>query len=362
MDVINNNKLGKIIVECNEDIAYSRKKIFNLLNRFQLGVSTPSRISSIFSDLFQSCVNEKQKIQVSIACDSNGQYCQLLFNILINQAEKIERIATFKSRAQEIFNISKFNNDYIELILPTKLLTEGLQTPFFEAQQKQFEILSQYQLLKQIKEINTNLESIVEKRTNNLNQANKELKQSIVYLKLANKELEQFSYIVSHDLKSPLRTINSLFEMMSDDLLSLNKPEVIEACQNIKDRIKHMHALLEDVLEYSRVGRMYTEKSETDLNEIISEIYKNTDISEQFKLTIAKKLPTIMTSRIQIYQVFLNLINNAYQHHDKDAGNIIIDFDSMQDYYRFSVTDDGPGIEQKYHQKIFEIFQSLIKS
>lgn len=174
-----------------------------------------------------------------------------------------------------------------------------------------------------------------------------------------NQDLKEFAYIVSHDLKAPLRAISSLVDWLASDFgdkLNENGREMIRL---LLGRVKRMHDLIEGVLKYSRVGRVREEKVEVDLNPMVARVIEMIDPPENIKIEVINNLPTVVTEKTRIEQVFQNLINNAVKYMDKPNGDIAVSCEDVNGHWRFSVADNGPGIEEKHFKKIFQIFQTL---
>lgn len=174
-----------------------------------------------------------------------------------------------------------------------------------------------------------------------------------------NQELDQFAYVASHDLKAPLRAIANLSEWLEEDLKERLPEDGKHLMHLLRGRVHRMEALLNGLLEYSRVGRTQLTPEEVDVTELLTEIIHSLNPSSNFILKIDPEMPTLFTNRIPLRQVFANLINNAIKHHDQPQGHIHISAQDLGNAYEFAVSDDGPGIDPKYHQKVFTIFQTL---
>jgi len=176
-----------------------------------------------------------------------------------------------------------------------------------------------------------------------------------------NQELDRFASVVSHDLKTPLRGISSLAHWIERDLNGSAPQNVKENIQLIKKQVIRMDQLIQSILEYSRVGKAKVKPELVDVNKLIQEIIHNMEAANAFVFDIPDDLPTFKTEQVLLYQVFANLISNAINHHDKKTGHIGISwsYSPQERMYTFSVQDDGPGIEPKYQERIFEIFQTL---
>ena len=191
-----------------------------------------------------------------------------------------------------------------------------------------------------------------------------ELQKEKLLLKLerSNDELQEYAHIVSHDLKSPLRSIDALVSWLKEDNkgklddMSLKNFELIEAT------LEKMEQLISDVLDYSSVGTDSTDKADVDLNKKINNIMSMLYIPEHIEIKLINALPTIKGDATKLQQLFQNLISNAVKFIDKEKGLITIDFEDLKSHYKFSIKDNGIGIEKQFHDKIFKIFHALNKS
>jgi PAS domain S-box-containing protein len=177
-------------------------------------------------------------------------------------------------------------------------------------------------------------------------------------LERSNRDLEDFAYIASHDLKTPLSGIKSAALWLAEDLHDLSD-ESQKLLGLMRGRITRMETLLDDLLAYSRVGRSAAAASETKLAEVFAGIVEVLNPPAHIEVRAEGELPVIITARAQLEQVLRNLINNAIKHHDKQRGEVVVSAKRVGDFVEFSVRDDGPGILPQFHEKIFELFQTL---
>lgn len=217
------------------------------------------------------------------------------------------------------------------------------------------------------------LEIRVEERTAELTTANKQLKREITERKEAeerqaqlleeleniNRELKDFAYIVSHDLKAPLRGIKTLVGWISSDYKDKLDDKGEEQFELLSQQVHRMHNLIEGILQYSRVGREDEERVEINLNELIAEVIEMVMAPENISVTIENKLPVIKCERTRVTQVFQNLLVNAIKYMDKPEGRITVGCLEEGGYWKFSVADNGPGIEEQHFERIFKIFKKL---
>ncbi len=181
----------------------------------------------------------------------------------------------------------------------------------------------------------------------------------LLELQSVNQELKEFAYVVSHDLKAPLRAIGSLSEWLLVDYGNELDEEGKELVNLLDSRVKRMHKLIEGILQYSRVGRVREEVVEVDLNDSLADIIDSLSPPENIIITVDPDLPVVYFEKTRIEQVFQNLLSNAIKYMDKDEGKITVTKAEDDDFYQFCVTDNGPGIDARHHEKIFQIFQTL---
>lgn len=178
-------------------------------------------------------------------------------------------------------------------------------------------------------------------------------------LENANQELKNFASIVSHDLKAPLRAIGSLTNWIASDYADKFDKEGKEQLELLIGRVKRMHDLIDGILQYSRVGRIREDMVDIDLNKVVTKVIDMIVPSKNIKIQVVNKLPSILCEKTRIQQVFQNLLSNAVKFMDKPDGEIKIGCVEEDGYWKIHVADNGPGIEEKYFAKIFQIFQTL---
>jgi PAS domain S-box-containing protein len=189
--------------------------------------------------------------------------------------------------------------------------------------------------------------------------AEEALRSSHVELQRSNRDLEQFAYVASHDLKAPLRSIEVLAGWLCDDLADYTGGDVQENLALLKTRTSRLNRLLDDLLTYSRAGRRVGEVREVDVAELVGNIWSLIAPPQGFELNLTGVLPAVTTFRAPLEQVFRNLIGNAIKHHPGPAGRITVSGEKQDDYYIFAVSDDGAGIPEEYKERIYQMFQTL---
>lgn len=192
--------------------------------------------------------------------------------------------------------------------------------------------------------------------------AEKRLHEALEALKAVNIELEQFAYTASHDLQEPLRMVSSFLTQLEKKYSAVIDEKGKEYIHFAVDGAKRMRQIILDLLEFSRVGRTEDILKEVDLNAIINEIIllHSKQIEELNAVVKFDTLPIISTFKSSIRQIFQNLINNGLKYHRKGVSPIIsIEAREQKEFWEFSVKDNGLGIDEQYHEKIFVIFQRL---
>ncbi len=187
-----------------------------------------------------------------------------------------------------------------------------------------------------------------------------ELTKTMTKLESRNRELDQFAYVASHDLKAPLRAISNLATWLEDDVGEQLPSENQRQLTLLIGRVHRMEKLIDGLLAYSRAGRGNQTIDTVNLHQLLKEQIDLLAPPPTFIIDLADDLPTFTTNRIPLIQVFTNLISNAIKHHHRTDGSIQIRWQPSGDnFYEFSVTDDGPGIDPTYQGKIFDMFQVL---
>jgi len=186
-----------------------------------------------------------------------------------------------------------------------------------------------------------------------------EIRQHADNLERINKELDQFAYVVSHDLKAPLRAINNLSEWIEEDIVATVNVDTRKNLQLLRGRVKRMEGLIDGILQYSRAGRIKNNNTLIDLKLLLQDIISTSNSKPNARFIYPENLPKIYSERVALEQILGNLISNAIKYNDNENPLVEINFEDNDSYWQFSVKDNGPGILEAYHDKIFIIFQTL---
>jgi signal transduction histidine kinase len=177
----------------------------------------------------------------------------------------------------------------------------------------------------------------------------------------ANKELEEFAYAAAHDLKAPLRAIDTVSHWLEEDLQQHLTGENLKNMRVLRGRVVRMERLLDDLLEYSRIGHAtdgrYEEMIKGDV--LMENVMTLLSPPESFTVNVSPDFARIRVNRMPLQQILMNLINNAIKHHDKEAGRIDVTVEDRGTAIAFAVQDDGPGIPARFQEQVFKMFQTL---
>jgi len=190
----------------------------------------------------------------------------------------------------------------------------------------------------------------------------KELEYTNQQVKDINQELKEFAYIVSHDLKAPLRGINAVVKWISTDYADKFDENGKKQLDSLSNRVVQMHNLIDGILQYSRVGRVEEKKVVVNLNKLVAEAIDMVAPPENITITVEHELPTIECEQTRFMQVFQNLLSNAVKYMDKPKGQIKVGCVEENGFWKFNITDNGLGIEEKDFERIFKIFQTVAPS
>ena len=217
------------------------------------------------------------------------------------------------------------------------------------------------------------LEQMVKERTDELTETNDHLKQEIKEREEAeqrqaeliekvdniNKELKDFASIVSHDLKAPLRGIKSLATWILGDCSDNLGEQGNEQMNLLLGRVERMYNLIDGVIQYSKAGRTEEKIVQVNLDDFIPEAIDMLVPPKNISITIENTMPVIECAETHVMQLFQNLLSNAIKYMDKPKGKIKIGCVEEDGFWKFTISDNGPGIEEKHFEKIFKMFQAL---
>ena len=199
----------------------------------------------------------------------------------------------------------------------------------------------------------------LEANQNKLIQINKTLESSNIQLERTNEELDQYAFVASHDLKSPLQAIKQLSGWIEEDCKDILPENTRRHLTTLKERTHRMEKLLSDLLMFSRISRDEYEIENVDLQKVVEKAFIFNAVPDCYTLETRQCDTVIALPRIPLELTLRNLISNAVKHHDKPYGAIIVEYSRQPDMHIVRVTDDGPGIPPNLKDKAIEMFQTL---
>jgi PAS domain S-box-containing protein len=196
-------------------------------------------------------------------------------------------------------------------------------------------------------------------RADELAELNAILRATNATLSARNRELDQLTYVVAHDLKAPLRAIANLSVWIEEDLSKHLPMESEKHMQLLRGRVHRMEALINGLLDYAWVGRTEIPIEPVDVTQLLTRVLQTISPPATFQVEIGAPMPLLRTRRLLLQQVFMNLIENAVDHHPTTRGRVTVSALDQGDCYEFAIADDGKGIDPRFYDKIYTIFQTL---
>lgn len=188
---------------------------------------------------------------------------------------------------------------------------------------------------------------------------NKQREELLINLEKQNQALNEYAHMVSHDLKAPLRSIDTLINWFMEDNAAMMTDENKKSMRTILSNVEKMDLLIKGILVYSSVEKQEVEDRTIDLNILIDEVVRTIHVPNHITLTVNNTLPKVYGNQYRFNQLFQNLIQNAIKYNDKSAGTIEIGSTETDTELQFYIKDNGIGIADQYQSKIFEVFSKL---
>ena len=174
------------------------------------------------------------------------------------------------------------------------------------------------------------------------------------------KELDNYAQLISHELKTPLRNISDILTWTREELAHpISSENSINSIELLEKKVERMELLLIKLEQYKNISLSSFKKNKINLNTIAKKVIAKLQVPSHIKVEIKNKLPTLFADEIMLEKVFEILIQNALDHIDKKKGLILLACETTEEDYLFSIKDNGIGIKTKYHEKIFEMFQTI---
>lgn len=204
------------------------------------------------------------------------------------------------------------------------------------------------------------LVDFIDNQTKEIIEINKQKDKLVSNLEQQNQELNDYAHMVSHDLKSPLQSIDALTTWIKDDYFEGLGEGGREIINLIKENVEKMDTLIQGILQYSTIGKVEKKQYEIDLNILLEDLILTIDNPNDIEIILEDNLPVIYGDSHRVELLFYHLIDNAIKFNDKrEDGFVKVDFTDEDDFWKFRVVDNGKGIEKDYFDKIFIAFQKL---
>lgn len=309
-------------------------------------------------DLFLKLLLKRKNLNAAWIIESNNNKLQSTYSIPFGEEIKLKEDDTI-SEFLDTIGFSKIitDNSIVSRIAPIPL-EEG-NTAIFNLDAQGYMFLYSKKNNISDKDL-SQLEPVIKKFTINLKacKAFKEQEQLLHNLEMQNQELSDYAHMVSHDLKSPLRSVDTLAAWLMED----NKDKLDDHCNTqldlIRSNVEKMDALINGILDYSTIGKNQVETYKVDLNLLLKDVLNLMETPGHISIDIPE-LPTIVGDKYRLQQLFQNLISNAVKYNDKPKGLIEIGAEDKKQFWEFYIKDNGKGIEEAYFKKIFKVFERL---
>jgi GAF domain-containing protein/two-component sensor histidine kinase len=187
----------------------------------------------------------------------------------------------------------------------------------------------------------------------------REAERLISELDKSNRDLDQFAYVASHDLKAPLRGISNLSQWLEEDLGAAVTPDAKEQLHLLRGRVQRMEGLINGILDYSRAGRKHSKLETVSVAQLLAEVVELCSPPADARIEIGAGMPELRTERVPLQQVFSNLIGNALKHANRCDPHVSVTVRDAGEVFEFAIADNGPGISPEFHERIWAIFQTL---
>ncbi|WP_298417697.1 ATP-binding protein [uncultured Kordia sp.] len=224
--------------------------------------------------------------------------------------------------------------------------------------------LNSYELNSNKNQENLDLDSLrlvdlIDSQTKEILKINQQRDKLVANLERQNQELNDYTHLVSHDLKSPLQSIDALTTWLQNDYNELLGENGAETIKLIRRNVEKMDRLVKGILRYSTIGSVEKEFYKVDTNAVVQKVINFNEISENITISIPQKLPFVTGDHFRLEELFRNLLRNAIKFNDKPTVKITIGYTDKNDFWEFYIQDNGKGIEEKYFEKVFVAFQKL---
>jgi light-regulated signal transduction histidine kinase (bacteriophytochrome) len=199
----------------------------------------------------------------------------------------------------------------------------------------------------------------IEEQTQEILKMNMQREILLKNLAYKNQELNDYAHLVSHDLKSPLRSISTLSTWLYEDYKDKLGEQGGNTVKLITENVEKMDTLVSGILEYSTINKVDFDKFDVAIKGVLRTIEETIHIPNNIVIEFKNEYPVIKGDKFRLKQLFQSLLVNAIKYNDKENGLISVDYKDAGEFWEFQIIDNGMGIEERYFEKIFETFQKL---
>ena len=296
-------------------------------------------------------------------------------SLLKRQLAKLVQPEQLKDIKQFLKAINDSYDNYEDQLSMSQRAMKISSDELFEANQKLRDEA------KSLKKVNKNLETILNSmnlennflaNTTQLNSAdyvkeqsleivriNKQREELLQNLEKQNQTLNEYAHVVSHDLKAPLRSIDTLINWFKEDNAEILDENNQKSLDLILSNVEKMDLLIKGILDYSSIDKLEIEDRTIDLNILIDEVVRTLHIPNHIEVVYKNEMPKVFGNDFRFKQLFQNLIQNAIKYNDKESGFVEIGSKENENEIEFYIKDNGIGIKERYQSKIFDLFSKL---
>lgn len=204
-----------------------------------------------------------------------------------------------------------------------------------------------------------NLVNFIDSQTKDIIEISEHREKVLKKLEEQNEELNDYAHMVSHDLKSPLRSIDALTAWLKEDYKERFDASGNRSLDLIRNNVEKMDNLISGILEYTTINKIESSFYNVDLDKLIDDVLEFISIPKHISIKKEVKFPVVKGDKFRLQQLFQNLIDNAIKYNDKEKGYIALGFTEDNEFWKFYIKDNGKGIENTYFDKIFKTFEKL---
>ena len=334
--------------------------ILSILQLYEFSMALGKSLDfKVTCDTFLKLILKRKNLNASWILETSNDKAKFLFSLPHAKIEESKISKSHRVLLNEIDTVLKTNfNDDLNVLSPIKL-QEGYLAIFKLTKNRYLLLYSRKDNIK-TKDLNQ-LQPVIDKLSISIEacEAFEAQKALLSDLELKNQELRDYAHMVSHDLKSPLRSIDALTAWLKSDYDNKIDDAGKESLKLIRNNVEKMDTLIKGILEYSTIGKNQLDRYNVDINRLITDIVDIINIPDSITVEKKGQLPVVKGNKYRLQQLFQNIIDNAIHYNDKASGLIEIGVEDRDNFWEFYIKDNGKGIDEAYFDKIFKTFQKL---